>query len=196
MGVASVLVGVLALLMMFAGIFLAWRPGAGSLLSFGAPLVALVGAVLGGMAMSRAKQEGGSSGAGLAGLIVSIVAFLLGLVFALTCGLCNALFTAEMVKNRGRLPDGGVMWRVDRGTTPPWRREPDGGVGAMPSVPDEPAALGDTPPPGDAPSGGTVDAVPPPAFPPPPPLVPAPEAPEAPESAPPAPVGAAPAAPR
>lgn len=193
MGVASVLVGVLALLMMFGGIFLAWLPGAGSLLSFGAPLVALVGAVLGGMAMSRAKQEGSSSGAGLAGLIVSIVAFLLGLVFALTCGLCNALFTAEMVKNRGRLPDGGVMWRVDRGATPPWRRELDGGVGPMPPVPDEPPVAGDSPPAGVEPPEPDAGDVPPPAFPP-PPLAPAPEAPEAPEPAPAAPVRAGPAA--
>jgi hypothetical protein len=195
MGVASVLVGVLALLMMFGGILLAWLPAVGSLLSFGAPVTALVGAVLGGLAMSRAKQEGGSSGAGLAGLIVSIVAFLLGLVFALTCGLCNALFTAGVATNPGRFRDGGVTWRVGRGTPPAWMRDLDGGLGALPPLPGSPPLPGDAPAPGVAPADGTAADEPPPAFPP-PPLEPAPSAPVTPGAPAAAPGAVAPAPPR
>jgi len=195
MGVASVLVGVLALLMMFGGILLAWLPAVGSLLSFGAPVVALVGAVLGGLAMSRAKQEGGSSGAGLAGLIVSIVAFLLGLVFALTCGLCNALFTAGVASNQGRFRDGGVMWRVGRGTPPAWMRDLDGGLGIVPPPPGSPPRPGDEPVPGAAPTDGPAAEEPPPAFPP-PPLEPAPAAPANPGAPPAGPAAVAPGTPK
>jgi len=159
MGVGSIVLGVVSLLMMFGGILLTWLPGVGSILSFGAPVVALIGAVLGGISMSRAKQEGESGGAGMAGLIVSIIAFLFGLIFALTCGLCNALCTAGMVagpRNRG---DGGVYsWSTGTGgQPPPWLVRRDGGVDVNlgPSV--DPS-LEPAPPSG----------APPPAFPPPP----------------------------
>jgi hypothetical protein len=111
MAAASVVLGVVSLLMMFGGIFLTVVPGLGMVLSFGAPVVALVGAVLGGLAMSRAKQEGESSGAAIAGLILSIIAFLFGLVFALTCGLCNALCTASMV-TQPRFRDDAGVWHI------------------------------------------------------------------------------------
>lgn len=105
MAIASVLLGVVALLMMFGGIFLSWLPIVGSVLSFGAPVVSLVGIVLGGLAMSRAKQEGNPSGAALAGVIVNVLAFLFGLLVAMTCGLCNACFSTAMIQ--GRNYDGG-----------------------------------------------------------------------------------------
>ncbi len=186
MGVGSIVLGVLALLMMFGGIVLTWLPGVGSVLSFGAPVVALAGAVLGGLAMSRSKQEGGTGGAGLAGLITSIVAFLLGLVFALTCGLCNALCTAGMVAGPRHRGDGGVSWSVGSGRPPPWLVRGDGGVGLLPPLPAAPPAP-DAPPSPDAPpaaappaADGPTGGPPPPAFPPPPIAPPAPAPPSAP----------------
>ena len=165
MGVGSVVLGVVSLLMMFGGIVLAWLPGVGSILSFGAPVVALIGAVLGGIAMSRAKQEGESGGAATAGLILSIISFVFGLVFALTCGLCNACFSAAVIagpRNRG---DGGVYsWTRGGGRPPPWMIGPDGGVSADPDVdPDLDPGL-DL----DDDSGVPGSGSPPPAFPPPP----------------------------
>jgi hypothetical protein len=157
MGVGSIVLGVVSLLMMFGGILLTWLPGVGSVLSFGAPVVALVGAVLGGLSMSRAKQEGESGGAGMAGLIVSIIAFLFGLIFALTCGLCNALCTAGMVAGPHGRGDGGIYWSTStRGNPPPWLVDRDAGLD------DEPDPDLDAIDPPDA--GGA----PPPAFPPPP----------------------------
>lgn len=157
MGVGSIVLGVLSLLMMFGGILLTWLPGVGSVLSFGAPVVALVGAVLGGIGMSRAKQDGGSGGAGLAGLIISIIAFIFGLIFALTCGLCNALCTAGMIAGPHHRGDGGVYsWSTGTGNPPRWLLDRDAGLDDKPDpnldALDEPDAGG----------------APPPAFPPPP----------------------------
>lgn len=94
MPVASILLGIVALLFMMGGFLMTGVPVAGALLSFGAPLSALVGIVLAGIAMSRAKRDGEGSGAAVAGLVVNIIAFILGLVVALTCGLCNVCFSA------------------------------------------------------------------------------------------------------
>ncbi|MBO6934039.1 MAG: DUF4190 domain-containing protein [Deltaproteobacteria bacterium] len=105
MPIASLVLGGVAFLFMIGGFFLTAVPIAGSILSFGAPLLSLTGIVLGGMAMSRAKQEGGTNGVALAGLILNIVAFLLSLAVALTCGLCNACLTAGEM-NRQNNPSG------------------------------------------------------------------------------------------
>ncbi len=107
MPIASLVLGGVAFLFMIGGFFLTAVPIAGSILSFGAPLLSLTGIVLGGMAMSRAKQEGGSNGVALAGLILNIVAFLLSLAVALTCGLCNACLTAGEM-NRQNNPSGSA----------------------------------------------------------------------------------------
>jgi len=93
MGPGSIVVGIVAFLFMIGGFLATPVPYLGSLLSFAAPILALAGIIMGGVAMSRAKQTGESSGAGVAGLIVNIIAFVLSLVVALTCGLCNACVT-------------------------------------------------------------------------------------------------------
>ncbi len=100
MHIASLVLGGVSFLFMIGGFFLTAVPIAGSILSFGAPLLSLTGIVLGGMAMSRAKQQGGSNGVALAGLILNIVAFLLSLAVALTCGLCNACLTSAEMNRR------------------------------------------------------------------------------------------------
>lgn len=97
MPVASIILGIVALLYMIGGFLMTGVPVAGAVLSFGAPLSALVGIVLAGISMSRAKREGMESGAAVAGLVVNIIAFILGLAVALTCGLCNVCFSASTV---------------------------------------------------------------------------------------------------
>ena len=97
MPIASLVLGGVAFLFMLGGFFLTAVPVAGSVLSFGAPLLSLAGIVLAGMSMSQAKSQGESNGVAIAGLVMNIVAFLLSLLVALTCGLCNACLTgAEM----------------------------------------------------------------------------------------------------
>lgn len=97
MPVASIILGIVALLFMVGGFLMTGVPVAGAVLSFGAPLAALVGIVLAGVSMSRAKREGSESGAAVAGLVVNIIGFILGLAVALTCGLCNVCFTSAAV---------------------------------------------------------------------------------------------------
>lgn len=103
MAIGSIIIGVVAFLFMVAGFFLSPVPYVGAVLSFGSPVLGIVGIVMAGMSMSRAKQTGEASGAATAGLIVNIIAFILGLAVALTCGLCNACMTSNMNNpNRGQ----------------------------------------------------------------------------------------------
>ena len=96
MAIGSIIIGVIAFLFMVAGFFFSPVPYAGAVLSFGSPVLGIVGIVMAGVSMSRAKQTGESNGAATAGLVVNIVAFILGLAVALTCGLCNACMTSNM----------------------------------------------------------------------------------------------------
>ncbi|HJL23921.1 MAG TPA: hypothetical protein RMH80_16920, partial [Polyangiaceae bacterium LLY-WYZ-15_(1-7)] len=94
MSAASIVCGCLAFLMAAGGFFTTGLPVVGSILSFGSPIVALVGIVTGGVGLSRAKQTGEGEGASITGLVISIISFVIGLLVAVTCGLCNACFTA------------------------------------------------------------------------------------------------------
>ncbi len=102
MAIGSIIIGVIAFLFMVAGFFLSPVPYVGAVLSFGSPVLGLVGIVMAGVSMSRAKQTGETSGAATAGLVVNIIAFILGLAVALTCGLCNACMTSNMNNPRNR----------------------------------------------------------------------------------------------
>jgi len=152
MAIGSIVLGIAAFLFMVAGIIFTVVPFAGSLFSFGAPLLALAGIVTGGIALSRARAEGQPTGAGLAGLIVSIIAFLCSLVVAVTCGMCNLLCSGGMMNAR----PGHYLFG-------------DAGPSIGPLQPPTPLA-----PPGTDPMFGKLDAGsgpgvgPPPAFPPPP----------------------------
>lgn len=149
MGIGSIIAGVVALLMTIGGAFLFWLPFAGSVLSFLAPLVALAGIVTGGLAISRARRDGESSGTGIGGLVVSIVAFIPAVLVALTCGLCNALCTGSYVNSMGR--DAGVRSAAPskpQGNNQPSSPSPsppppgDWADGGAPSEPEEPHATG------------------------------------------------------
>lgn len=119
MAVGSIALAVLSFIMMLAGLVATPVPILGTVLSFGAPICALAAIITGGIAMSRAKRQGESSGTALAGLILGIISFLPALLVALTCGVCNALCTAGMIRGHR---DGGVQWRTQ------WGVARDGGV--------------------------------------------------------------------
>ncbi len=104
MAPASIVLGIVAFIFMVLGFLTTGIPVVGSVFSFGSPVLALAGIITAGIAMSRAKEVGESSGAATAGLIISIVSFLLGLVVALTCGLCNACATTAAHQTGQQLP--------------------------------------------------------------------------------------------
>lgn len=99
MALASLILGLLSFVFMIAGLFTSMIPFVGGALSFGAPVVGLFGLVLGGVALSRATREGDSSGMATAGMVVSGICFVLSLVFALTCGMCNACMSTAAVQD-------------------------------------------------------------------------------------------------
>lgn len=108
MAIASIVLGMGAFLCMIVGFFTTGVPVVGALFSFGGPVLALAGIVTGGVAMSRSKQEtGDTSGAAIAGLVVSIVGFFLSLIVALTCGLCNACLTSSTMNGNGQNSGSG-----------------------------------------------------------------------------------------
>ena len=105
---ASIVCAVFAFLTMIAGFFLTGVPIVGAVMAFASPALGLAGIVLGGLGLSEAKNKGGEGeGAATTGLVISIIAFILGLVVALTCGLCNACMTASM--GAGGAAAGGAM---------------------------------------------------------------------------------------
>lgn len=161
MGIGSITLGILSFLCMLGGIFLVWVPFLGAMLGFLSPVLALFGIILGGVALSRAR-EGGSENEGLAigGLVTSIIAFVPAVLVAVTCSLCSACWT------------GAVVMPHDSG--PPRAVFPDAGSFAVPY-----------PPPNSHPAPPPVYA--PPAYPPPTaPLAPPVAPPVAPPAAPPA----------
>ena len=117
MGIASIALGVLALIFTFAGFLLTPIPFVGSLFSFGAPVCALLGIVLGGVSLSRARTDGTETGLPTAGLVVSVVAFCPAFFVALVCGLCNSVCSAASLSPRSSSPSGTPFWMVDAGAT-------------------------------------------------------------------------------
>ena len=159
MAIASILLGIGAFIAMILGVVLTIMPYAGSVFSFGAVIMALAGIVLGGLAISRAKQDDSPTTAATVGLVISIISFVFSLLVALTCGLCNACMSASPQGFNSMHPvvldGGGVIWT----------NQPVNGGPAMPMMP-EPTAV-PSPPPSPAAADAPKDA-PPPAFPPPP----------------------------
>jgi len=120
MGLGSILLGIFSFLLMIAGVIFVFVPFLGTMLSFLSPILAIAGVILGGVAMSRAKQGlGESEGLATAGLILNILAFVPAMLVALTCGLCNTMCTGAFLTP----PDPNAP-RV------PWDR--DGGPGSNP----------------------------------------------------------------
>lgn len=152
MGLGSIILGVFAMLCMFAGVLTTAIPFLGTMLSFLAPLLALAGIVLGGVGMSQAREQDEKDALAIAGVVVSSIAFFPAMLVALTCGVCNTLCTGAMLSPH---PSG-------QGSAPFWTR--DAGAGSSPFdllFPD---------------AGAPAGALPPAPFPPPPIAVPDPSA--------------------
>lgn len=120
MGLGSIILGIFSFLLMIAGVIFVWVPFLGTMLSFLSPILAIAGVILGGVAMSRAKQGmGESEGLATAGLVLNIIAFIPAMLVALTCGLCNTMCTGAFLN-----PQEPTQRTV------PWDR--DGGPGSNP----------------------------------------------------------------
>ncbi len=118
MGIGSIVLGLFAFVCMVGGIVLGWVPFLGTMLSFLAPVLALVGIILGGVALSRAKSGGGESeGLAVGGLVTSIIAFIPSMLVALTCGVCNVCATAMYLDPSIGAFDAGPV-HPDGGMTP------------------------------------------------------------------------------
>lgn len=170
MGTGSIILGAFAFICMIAGALLSLVPFLGTMLSFLAPVLALAGIILGGVALSRAKAGAGESeGLAVGGLVTSIIAFIPSVLVALTCGLCNVCATGMYLDPNFGTHDSGVHDGGHPLTNPSY---PTPGIAPMPSpvpTPTTPVAPPPTlvfpPPTAASPSAAPPSAAPPSAAP-------------------------------
>jgi hypothetical protein len=98
MAIVSILLSVVALICTAVGFFTTPIPVLGTVFSFGAAAIALGGIILGGRAITRAKQAGQPSDTGRIAVVLNVIALVPALLVALTCGVCNALFSTGNVQ--------------------------------------------------------------------------------------------------
>jgi hypothetical protein len=131
MGIGAIVLAVFAFVCMVAGALLSLVPFLGTLLSFLAPVLALAGIILGGVALSRSRAGGGESeGLAIGGLVANIVAFVPSMLLALVCGTCNVCVTGVFLDPNAGTYDGGVMRNGPSPTTSPFP-----GPGTTPTMP-------------------------------------------------------------
>jgi hypothetical protein len=163
---ASILLALAALACVGIGFLTTPIPVVGTVFSFLAPALALAGVVAGGVALSRARRAAQAGDAAVVGIVLGALALVPALLVAMTCGVCNALFTAGGIEARRgfdvRFGSGRALVAPDAGPSgayPPARS-------AVPAPRRPPS---DTPPDETPAPGAPRDrAAPPPAFPPPP----------------------------
>lgn len=164
MALTSILLSVLALICTAVGFLTTPIPVLGVVFSFGAAAIAVGGILLAGRAETRAKLAGGSRDTARIGLVLNVIALVPALLVALTCGLCNALFSTGNVQLQ-------KDFRFNVG--PSLGLGPDAGPNALPPPPKAaPPEPGQAPPgPGQVPSDpGQAPSQPAPSNLPPPPL--------------------------
>ena len=146
MGPGSIVLGIVAFVLMLGGILFTLVPIAGSVMSFGAPVVSLAGLILGGIGYSRARRDLEATGAPVAGMIINGIAFFVSLAFALVCGTCNAVVTAVGASS--------PFLHVDTGSVPVPLTPPPASTGSLPAgaAPVAPPPLPPLPPPPSAPT--------------------------------------------
>ncbi|MFK7985410.1 MAG: hypothetical protein AB8I08_05220 [Sandaracinaceae bacterium] len=182
MGIASIVLGILAVMFAAGGFLISFVPSVGAipgaLLTLTAPLLALIGIVLGGVGLSRAKSEGTETGLPTAGLIVSVIAFFPAFLVAITCGLCDMMCASAMLDAPSRSSSG------DTNGTPYWMQDAgfgatSPGLGQPPPPPVYPTDPNAPPPQLLPPNPNPPSEVPPvqPEVVPPPPPIPPPEPP-------------------
>jgi hypothetical protein len=174
MALVSILLSVVAMLCTAVGFFTTPIPVLGTLFSFGAAAIALAGVVLGGRAVTAAKQRGRPNDAARIGVVLNALALVPALLVALTCGVCNALFSSGNVQVQrdfqwnmnGFDPDAGP-----NALPPPPRQEPgEPGAPPQPGAPAVAPGQGSSPQPAQPGQPGAVPQQAPPAGLPPPPL--------------------------
>ena len=150
------------------GVVLAFVPVAGAVFAFGAPVLALLGVILGGLDLSRARREGKPRDTPLLGTVLSALGFFPALLTALTCGVCNALVSSGPIEVRRGMHFGvrqGAI--VDGGVAPGWPLPPP--PGSSKRAPDPSAPEPNHAAPSPAPSGtdrpAPSNGLPPPPLP-------------------------------
>lgn len=136
MALISILLSVVALLCTAVGFFTTPIPVLGTLFSFGAAAIAITGLVLGGRAVTAAKQQGRPNDTARIGVVLNALALVPALLVALTCGLCNALFSSGNMQVQR-----DFRFNTGRG----WPSGQDAGPDALP--PPQQAAPGEPEPP-------------------------------------------------
>jgi hypothetical protein len=123
----------------------------GAVFAFGAPALALLGVILGGLDLSAAKREGKPRDLPLVGTVLAALGFFPALITALTCGVCNALVSSGPIHVQRDFRFGtSPSLASDAGVGPGWPVPAAGAQGAAPSEPPAspvPALPGDLPPP-------------------------------------------------
>jgi hypothetical protein len=179
MALVSILLSVVALLCTAIGFFTTPIPVLGTLFSFGAAAIALLGVVLAGRAVSAAKRQGRSNDTARIGVVLNALALVPALLVALTCGVCNALFSTGNVQvqrdfqfnlGQGAGPDAGPNALRPPAQAAPGEPAPEPGQpqpGESPArAPSQPGEPGGAVQPGSAPQ----QVAPSPSTLPPPPL--------------------------
>ncbi len=128
LGIFSLLLALGALLGAIGGFLLTPLPFVGAALSIAAPLLAVAASVTGAVAMQRAKRVGESGTMGLVGLVAGVLVFCPSTLVALTCGMCNAMFSTQ---GELRQTDGGIRFQFHKR----WSTPLDGGAAPEPIVP-------------------------------------------------------------
>jgi hypothetical protein len=153
------------------GVVLVIVPVAGAVFAFGAPALALLGVILGGLDLSRLRREGKPRDVAMVGTVLCALGFFPALITALTCGVCNALVSAGPIEvQRGLRVHMGQGALQDAGVPPGWPQPAPAVPPAMapttrPATP-EPAAPGQQPAPAPPATGGvTPGGLPPPPLP-------------------------------
>jgi hypothetical protein len=143
MALVSILLAVVAFVCTLLGFVTTPIPVIGLLFSFGAAAVALGGAMLGGKAISTAKRANLPTDAARIAVVLNVIAFVPALLVALTCGVCNALFSAGNVQTQR-----GIDFNFNPRSLPGFAS--DAGPNALPPpsrARDAGAAPGSQPPP-------------------------------------------------
>lgn len=134
MALASILLSVLSFGCAAVGVVTTPVPRLGTAFSFAAPLLALLGVTLAGIAMSTRKRQGERTDVARAGVILNVIAFVPGMLVALTCGVCNAVVSSGNVHMQRQVQwsNGSAQAPLpDAGQQPP----PQAGPGTPGSAP-------------------------------------------------------------
>jgi hypothetical protein len=156
MALLSIVLSVVALVCTLIGFLTTPIPVLGMVFSFGAAAIALGGIMLGGRSISDAKRRGVPNDAGRVAVVLNVIAFVPALLVAITCGLCNALFSSGNVQVNKNVhfdvdPFGPGQHAPPQPDAPPPDPEPAQSPGqqgqpGQPSQPDK-APPGQLPPP-------------------------------------------------